>query len=336
MRDDYLWDPSASPDPEVADLERALRPLRHVDKPAPIAEKPVARRDRSRAARWILLAAAVAVSAFLWAFITRSPRGIDARLLPPKALKIDDTAPRFAVERLEGAPKVGAAPIAAAGSLVVGQWLETDASSRAKIAVAEIGEVEVGEGSRIRLTATGPMQHRLDLERGAISAKVLAPPRLFVVGTPSATAFDLGCAYALEVDDQGAGALHVHSGWVSLEDGARTAVVPAGASCRTKKGAGPGTPSFDDAPVKLREALARFDFEGGGDAALGEVIALARKRDALTLWHLISRTEGAARKKVYDRLRALAPPPVDVGEPEILKLDRPALDRWMGDLRVTW
>jgi len=54
----------------------------------------------------------------------------------------------------------------------------------------------------------------------------------------------------------------------------------------------------------------------------------ARKNDALTLWHLLSRVSDADRPGVYDRLASLAPPPAGVSREGILRLDRPMLDAW--------
>jgi ferric-dicitrate binding protein FerR (iron transport regulator) len=339
MGDDYLWDRSGEPDPEVERLERALGALKYVEKPAPLAEASADKapsppipiqRARSRlsiGARFGLLAAAAALSLVggFWVFA----RG-------PSPWGSEVAGPKLAVQRLSGAPQVASAPIGETGMLGVGQWLETDPSSRAKITIADIGQVVVSAGSRVRLTATGPEQHRLDLERGVISAHVLAPPRLFVVGTPAATAVDLGCDYTLEVDAQGAGTLHVTWGWVSLEHPPRSSLVPARASCRTRPGLGPGTPSFDDAPIPLRDALERFDFEGGGAASVEVVLELARPRDAISVWHLLPRVDAALRKRVYERLRELAPPPASVDEPEVLRLDPPTLDRWQKNFSITW
>lgn len=55
--------------------------------------------------------------------------------------------------------------------------------------------------------------------------------------------------------------------------------------------------------------LRKFDFEAGGDAALGAVLARSRCGDAVTLWRLLPRTTGAERAKVYDRLAAVVPAP---------------------------
>jgi hypothetical protein len=240
------------------------------------------------------------------------------------------------VARLAGAPKVGANHIEGRGRLAVGEWLETDASSRAKINVADIGQVDIGPNSRVRLVGTRSTEHRLALQRGRLHAMISAPPRLFIVETPSATAIDLGCAYTLEVDDAGRSRLHVTAGWVALELKGRESIVPAGAICVTEPGKGPGTPYFDDASARLRAALTKFDFQKGGAKALSIVLAEAREYDSLTLWHLLSRVSAAERGRVYDRLAALIAPPKGVTREGVLRLDKGMLDLWKKDLEWAW
>src|SRR6266576_4802627 len=171
-----------------------------------------------------------------------------------------ESRPFWEVARLNGSPRIGSWRIDERGRLAVGEWLETDGSSRAKIEVGSIGHVEIDPNTRVRLMETKPTEHRLELARGKMSAKIWAPPRLFFVDTPSAVAADLGCAYTLEVDDSGAGLLHVTSGWVELQLKDRESMVPAGAACATRTGIGPGTPYFEDASESFRLALAKFDF----------------------------------------------------------------------------
>ena len=240
------------------------------------------------------------------------------------------------VASLEGAPRVGSGRINETGRLAVGEWLETDASSRAVISVANIGSVEVEPNSRLRLVETRFTEHRLALARGRLSARIWAPPRLFFVDTPSAVAVDYGCAYTLEVDDVGGSLLRVTSGWVALELNGRTSKVPAGAVCETRPGTGPGTPLFEDASERFRGALRKFDFEGGGAEALEVVLTEARSRDTLTLWHLLSRINGASRGQVYDRLASLVTPPAGVTRDGVLRLDRQMLDLWQEEIERSW
>jgi hypothetical protein len=242
----------------------------------------------------------------------------------------------WAVARLEGAPVVGNERVEQAGSLRIGDWLETDSLSRAIISVGLIGQVEVGPNTRIRLVRAQTTDHRLALARGKVHATIWAPPRLFFVETPSAVAVDLGCAYTLEVDEAGNGYLQVTSGWVALELAQRESMVPAGARCQTRPGKGPGTPYFEDATEQLQAALAEIDFGNGGEEALETVLAEARVVDTLTLWHLLFRVGVEQRGTVYDRMAALVPPPDGVTRDRIMRLDREALDRWKNTLEDTW
>src|SRR5258708_4753310 len=123
--------------------------------------------------------------------------------------------PSWEIERLAGTMRVDGR-IRDVGGLAVGETLETDSSSRAKISVGEIGEVEVEPNTRIKLVQARLTEHRLALEHGKMSARISAPPRLFFVDTAAAEAVDLGCAYSLEVDDAGRGLLHVTLGEVAL------------------------------------------------------------------------------------------------------------------------
>jgi len=252
-----------------------------------------------------------------------------------------ESRPFWEVVRLNGSPRIGSATIDEKGRLALGQWLETDGSSRAQIDVGSIGQVEIDPNTRVRLVTAKPTEHRLELERGKMSARIWAPPRLFFVDTPSAVAADLGCSYTLEVDDNGAGLLHVTMGWVALQLKDRESKVPAGASCATRPGIGPGTPYFDDASETFRDALAKLDVGPVVDipdllTPLDVVLAEARPRDTLTLWHLLSRVDGTNRERVYGRMAVLVPPPEGVTRDGVLQLNEQMLQLWRDKLETTW
>jgi anti-sigma factor RsiW len=240
--------------------------------------------------------------------------------------------PSWEVARLEGKPKVGWSAIGETGRIAVGDWLETDHSSRALISVGDIGQVEVDPNTRVRLVRARETEHRLRLAQGTLHVIISAPPRYFVVDTPSAVATDLGCMYTLEVDRHGIGRLNVQFGWVAFELNGRESFVPADATCETRPLVGPGTPHYEDAPASLIESLRRFDFENGGSSELATVLLHARKGDAFTLWHLLARTTGEARSRVYDRLVSLVPTPTGVTREGVLQLDRDMLDLWWNAL----
>lgn len=223
-----------------------------------------------------------------------------------------------------------------AESLRVGSTLETDAVSSAKIDVADIGHVEVAPNSLVKLVNSTESEHRLSLERGKLSARIYAPPRLFVVDTPSAVAVDLGCAYDLDVDEAGDSRLHVTSGYVALEREGLESIVPAGAICYTKRGKGLGTPFSESASPEFQKELRKFDFHDGGTRSLAKILELAKAKDTLTLWHLISRVSGSDRTHVLDKTLTFANLPEGVTRKGILRLDKNMLEKLRYELENFW
>lgn len=321
MSDDYLWDGSGEPDPELRRLELLLGRLRHNQA---VPELPEHKASAVEVSRFRLLwpgfasaAGILLVIAGFW-FAARWSR------------------PALQVARLSGAPTIGSGRIANTGRLTRGDWLQTDGSSRARITIGEIGHVEVEPHTRIRLVESRPSEQRLALARGKMHASISAPPRIFIVETPAAVAVDLGCAYTLEVDDSGAGLLQVTSGWVALEEKGRVSVVPAGALCVTRPGVGPGTPYFKDSSAAFQAALDGFDFGGGGKDAVDVLLTESRKRDTLSLWHLLARVDEAERIRLYERIAAFVPPPRGVTREGVLELDKKMLDYWRDELEWSW
>ncbi|MEX2217808.1 MAG: FecR domain-containing protein [Phycisphaerales bacterium] len=321
---DYLWDRSGQPDAEIARLEALLRPAAFRARPLvlsdPAAERRAAPPQPTRGNRFtiaprFLAAAAALLLAAVGALIGRG-----------------NASPAWPIQALGGTPRIAQSAVRAPRTLAVGQWLHTDSASSARLEVGTLGDVTVGPESRVRIKTSTRGRKVLELARGKIEAFITAPPRLFLVDTPAARAVDLGCAYTLEVDDDGAGVLHVTLGYVALEGSGYTSTVPRGASCAMRPGAGPGTPHFRDADPALLAALTRIDGDAPGAADLATVLERARPRDALTLWHLLPRTRSADRGAVFDRLAALAPPPDGVERSATLRLEKPHLDSWWQSL----
>ena len=323
MKDDhrYLWDGSGPPDPEVARLEALLAPLRYRDRP-PLGA--VRRRRPATALRRVWLAAAMAAGILLAAGLTAWT------LLAPRS--------GWWVQALAGTPRIEGREIGGNGRIRIGQWLVTDGAALARLSIGRIGAVVVAQNSQVQLVASSGREHRIALERGSIQARIFAPPRYFFVNTPSAVAVDLGCAYTLTVDEQGRGLLRVTDGWVALEHAGTQSLIPQGAMCLTFPNAPPGTPRYDDAPSGYATALATLDFGGVDNPLRAEafnlVLSSARRRDALTLWHMLSRGTPAERARVYDRLAALAPPPTETTRDAVLSGDRRAINSWWDSLGV--
>jgi hypothetical protein len=240
------------------------------------------------------------------------------------------------VVRIDGTPKINAVLLNDTGNFTEGQLLETDNASRARVQIGKIGHVNVEPNTRLRLVSTKMTEQRIALERGKLEATISAPPRIFFVDTPSAQAVDLGCAYTLEVDEQGQGVLSVTAGWVAFVLNGYEAKVPAGAACLTQPGSGPGTPYFVDASPQFQNNLKKFDFENGGKQILESLLDAARMRDTLTLFHLLSRVDEKERSEVYDKLAAYTPPPDGVTREGMLQLDEEMMHGYREKLESTW
>ncbi len=311
---EYLWDRTGEPDPEIVRLEAALRPLRRLP-PAPVLEASASRRRLEGRP----LAAAAAVVLALLPLMPRTDRH-DAR----DGWRVEWLAAR------SGAARAGDRQ----DRVAAGGWIDTR-QDRARVEVGRIGQVVLEPSTRVGLVDAGRRAHRLSLLRGTLHAMIWGRPGEFVVDTPAARAVDLGCEYTLTVAADGTGLLRVESGWVGFEHHGLQSLVPAGAVCRTYGGRGPGTPRFETATAGFAEALDLLD-SGAGDgraaAALSRVLAEAGRRDALSLWHLLSRVDPPTRARVVDRLAASVPPPAGVTREGIAAGDLAMLDAWWDEL----
>jgi FecR protein len=329
--DDYLWDGSGESNPEIQRLEALLGRFRY-ELSAPVfpaiapGRRWIFMPGRMRRAPVLATTAVAAVVIALVTFLVYGNKTIPVNLAG------------WNVSRVTGTPRIGINAIGAeeTSRLGIGEVLETDHQSRANLRAEEIGQIEVEANTRLRVLTMGAGLKRIALDHGTIHAYIWAVPGQFVVDTPSAVTVDLGCAYTLQVDDSGAGLVRTSLGWVGFKSNGHESFIPAGAACATKPKVGPGTPYFENASSKFRSALARFDFEDNTPRQCAEDLAVvldeSRKRDALTLWHLLTRVEEGKRILVYDRLAKLAPPPSGTTKGGIMRLDQPMLDLWWNEL----
>src|SRR5439155_22898140 len=146
MKDDYLWDRSGEPDPEIQRLEILLGRFRHRGPAPEVPEIQALRKQAPKLNRtqWFwqvpAVAAAVVLVAAVWIAVRR-PKPVPTRV-------------GWAVARLAGTPHVGSKPMdeaKEAAQLAVGQALETDSRSRASISLEEVGEIQIEPDTRLRL-----------------------------------------------------------------------------------------------------------------------------------------------------------------------------------------
>lgn len=298
MNHDYLWDRTGKPDAELVRLEKVLATIRWRQSGNITVASHGAPALTSR--RWLPAAAALMLltGACFVAYKMLTPHQLTSWML---SFSGGHSKPMY-----------------------VGQVIETTDTTRGSVTSEFVGRIDIGPDSRLRLLAATSDQQRLALDHGTIHAFVWAPPAQFVVETPAAKAVDLGCQYTLQVEKNGIGLLTVQMGWVAFDWHGTESFIPAGAACRTRPGHGPDTPYFLDASPAFKKATAEFDVHGNVEA-LSAALESARKRDALTLWHLLQRAPPDERGKVFDRLAELVTLP-DVRREDVLRGDRRSID----------
>jgi hypothetical protein len=322
MEESYLWDASGTPDPEIQHLESLLADFRPVDRALVLpAEMPATtRKFRTVLIQMLSLPRLAAAAAIFLAL------GVTLYLMRPKPTQ--NGGPGWDVASLQGAPQIGAKAITANQAptkLHVGQTIITNRDSRASLFQVDLGEIRIDPNSRVRLVQTDANRKRIQLEVGTIHAAIWAP-------------------YTLQVAPDGSGTIHTTLGWVGFHLNGHDSFIPAGAMCSTRPEQGPGIPYFEDATPRFREAIAQFDSSSQNspaqNAALATILSEARVQDALSLWHLLSRTSADERAQVYARFANLVAPPKGVTRDGILNLDQSMLDLWWNSLRLgeisTW
>ncbi len=306
MNDDYLWDPRARVDPEIASLEARLRPFAYAG--------PAGRRRRPNL---LALAAAAALVAAAFA------------LTGPSAMRPDSP---YRIEALEGTVD--------AGPLHPGARIVLDSSTRARLHVGAIGTVDVLPETRLRVEDVAKFddaEFGLYLERGTIEASIFAAPRLFQVGTPSGIAVDLGCVYHATVEDDGRTWLRVVLGQVSFEANGRKVYVPSGAECEARPHRGPGTPFWADHDAGYKQAVRRIDRGGAVDAdAVATIVSTDDPRDTLTLWHLLADERSAVSGPALERLMTLIDVDPAIDRAALAARDPHAIEELLVDLEWRW
>jgi len=367
--DDYLWDKTGAPDPDIVMLEgimatlrtttpqsstampepgvhssgaRMIEPLAALHQPA--NRSPANHRRRKNA--WVLpavwMAALLATVGYIgwpmrpWGPGTQRSGASDGTdsTMPGGGAEIAMTT--WKATHLAGAPVIGTKMLSSPRNIAVDQWLTTDGFSRAQLVASGIGTVNVEPNSRVRLIKVLDDQQWFELAKGRIEATISAPPKLFFVKTQSALAVDMGCAYTLETDEQGNGSLHVMLGWVELQREGRAVRVPRGKRCAIREGIGPGTPVDDAASEFMVAAVERFDNRRNMKLSappLDDVLSSAGAEDGVTLWHVLQEVGDADRGRVIDKLASIVPPPAGISKDQLLKLDPTAIEQWWIEIR---
>lgn len=327
---DYLWDKSGPVDPLAADFEAALAPLASgagTEMGSARARQQAAQRRRNhrnmRIAGGVTLLAMVAATTLL--------------LIHHRTRETPDTGVRFVsgdatvqysqdshADRPTTSPgpdmNAHATPSRFAPNQVLGHQASIQAIEETYLTLDGLGSVSLAPGSILRVLAKQHGVTRVALQNGRLHARVTAPPRLFVVDTPLATAVDLGCEYTLTTTTHHT-VLRVISGSVEMQlppelqaqIGTHVVRVPERFELQLAPAARGAVPTHDRASSPMREAIAAF--AKAPVASVPALVAHATPFDGVTLWAAVTQLSPTqpglreARKALLTPLvRWFAPP----------------------------
>ncbi|MFT4512948.1 MAG: hypothetical protein ACI89X_000662 [Planctomycetota bacterium] len=299
--DDYLHDPGAERDPEIAALEDALRPLRLTNSTP--TEHVLAAAPARRVWPWLVTltwAAAAAAAMWLWLSSDALYPGCDGR--------------SFVCEKAE---------------------MRVDLGDLAVITLQPGSELQFvhwrkDEQALFRLKRGGI--------RAVVVPPPRVKAGFFVVESPRGTVVDQGCAYELVIDKNGVTRVYVEAGAVTFTNQELTVWVPAGARAAVGP-EGVRTPTFIAAAPVIKQLVARIDElrHSKNPKACNSVVAklvaeCSEPGDTLPLWHLLDGGDLVIAKEATQGLFRL------VGSPDGKSGLRmfPA-DEWLRHLReVAW
>lgn len=310
--DRYLWDRGEPVDPTVRALEDLL---------GRYGLGEVALRRRPARARLVLVAAAalLVLSIAGWLLLRERTGPPVAPSQIARLVDLDRPERRFA-----------------AGETVFA------AESALRLRLDGLGEFVAERYTQLRLDEIGSGRLRLRLDGGRMEVNLFAgvPVDALVLRTGALTCTAGTARFALDVEGKGGAVdLRTQEGTAKLRGPSRLAVVPAGARVGGAIDGHVGVPFFEDAPPMLQKLLSAIEDPTVDDADrvdyAGKLCALlVRKRDTLSLWHLLVDRDARIARLAEDALvRVAGVPPSAQDRKQISGIDP---EIWRSHLQALW
>jgi len=318
---DYLWDGTGPVDARVAELERALSPLRHRGTLPGELVRPV-KGHRRRVLWGAGLAAAAAIS------LVVLPRLFGPRLAPrgPESWSVA-SGERFTTTQER--------PPANAQDTTTGVWIETAADGAATLHGPSGAQVLLERGTRAKILDLGESAQRLRLDFGSIFHQPTKSTVPVEIATNAGNlVIEPGTACLVQFGRDGRGGVEIKSGRAEFRIGAR--ITRLGRGSVVALGAkSPGTPRRTGAAPEYADALARLDWELDVNPAsslardvLAKVLAMSHAGDEITLWNLMWRVDDEGRKAIVTRARGMGKAVHTIDDDPLIRGESDALEAW--------
>jgi len=208
--------------------------------------------------------------------------------------------------------------------------ITTDENSSVTLSVPDIGRVTIENSSTVERMESGSS---IDVKNGTIKKYEGNANEFLVVQTPFAQVKELfkGSAFKLQVLNDGTSKISVESGWLTMDVNDFQSYIPKNYSCVISKGRYviPFSSSTNSDFEKLM-----VGFTGVNDPSIGAILSLAKKKDAISLWHLLQLVSSEDRFVVFDRLNELVPTPTGVTKQGIQALNKDMLTQWRQEIEL--
>lgn len=291
----YLWDPTATPDAEIASLERLLVPAR-LAAPVPVVRstsRPV--RGRRRLVVAAFVCTLIAVAAAFFATRSHGPRVIGEWSINARDVAIE-TVPskKFASVHRIDVPAGGSASLSRAGSASTLHLMSATA-----IELAETDE----DTTLVRLLA------------GEVFAQPAGGPAVVIEVRGNAVEVAAHAAMGATFIDPETVRLQTKQGRVDVRTAVGRFRLASGCVCDVRSNWQLTTPRPGSTGPEMTLALAAFDGRRGSmlkSAALGEeplrkVLDLAGPGDGVVLWNVATTVPPELLGVVLDRVREVFP-----------------------------
>jgi hypothetical protein len=241
----------------------------------------------------------------------------------------EDTAAAWEVEAVSGTPVLASKVLSGGGMMKAGDWLITNDESSAKIIAGQLGEIYIEPNSRIRLLRTLPTEHRVRMIHGRLTAEISAPPGYFFIESPAAEIINYRSSCIVELDEEGNGIIIVKEGVTAVSNKLGKSFIKEGGICEIKKGAAPGIPFLEDAPLFLVALIRRVDNKIEMDNVFFiSLLNSAREKDLFSLWHLFKKVDDDRKVMIYNKMISLNNSFIGITREGILSGNPEMIERW--------
>ncbi len=230
------------------------------------------------------------------------------------------------LQTVKGAVRIGKSDVSVGNVLANGEKLVTGPGGSVQVEVPNFGLVSLAQNSVVNKTNKNEIQF---LQGKIYINKNVGTSGLFSIvclGTKTKTSnsFD---SYNITNNIQTA-SLSVNSGLVEVTDNKFSAYVPTGFTCEINKRNGVGIPYSENASPHMIQALRNYTF-GGQQYAVAQILSVAQKSDAVSLWNLLVRVNSMYKATIFNQLASYVPPPEGLSQNSSFSLSSLQMKNWL-------